>query len=94
MVIIGKDVAIPSQCLLNIMLHIHQYSVHILCLPHPDLYIVDLLSQYNHMENKDQEITGMNIHVHATRTAVDIPIYTSIEDIKDSNQLDADLRML
>ena len=33
--------------------------------PGPELYIVDWWSWNNHVENKDQEITGMNVNTHA-----------------------------
>ena len=70
--IISKDVAMLSQHLKCIVLCIYQYSVHILHKPGPDLYEADWLSQNNHTENNDQEITGMNINMHAIITAVDI----------------------
>ena len=49
--------------------------------PGPDLYLVDWLPQNNLTENKDREITGMNVNIHAIITALDILICTSIEDI-------------
>ena len=79
-VIISKDVAMLSQCLQCILLHIYQYSVCILYKPAPDLYIVDWLSKNNCMENKDWEITGMNINVHTFSTALDILTCTYIGD--------------
>ena len=41
---ISKDVSILLQWLQGIMLHIHQYSVHIIYNPSPELYIADWLS--------------------------------------------------
>ena len=38
---INKDVATLSQLIQHIMLHVHQYSVHILYKPGADLYIVN-----------------------------------------------------
>ena len=70
----------------NSILHIHQYRVCILYKPVPDLYIVDWLSCHNQVENKDQEISGMNINIHTINTIVDIPICTSTEDIKQQQK--------
>ena len=92
--VINKDVATQSQQLQCSMLHIHQYSVCISYKPGADLYTADWLSQNNHVENKDQEITGMNANLHAIRSAVDIPISTSIEDIKAETSQDADMQRL
>ena len=88
---INKDVATLSQQLQHIMLHIHQYNVHISCKPGPDLYIEDWLSKNNHTENKDQGITSMNVNMHAINTAVDILICTSIVDIQAATSQNADL---
>ena len=76
------------------MLCIHWYSVYILYKPGPELYVADWLSQNNHADSKDQEITGMNGNVHVISTAVDIPIYTSIEDIQAATEQDAYLQRL
>ena len=45
-------------------------------------------------ENKDQEISYMNISVHAVNTTVDISICIAIEDIKTATEEDAELQML
>ena len=66
------------------MLHIHHYRIHILCTPGPDLYIADWLSQRNYIKNMDQEITRMNINMHVISTSVNIPAYSSVEDIQVS----------
>ena len=63
------------------MLRIHQYRVHIKYKPGPDLYIVDWMSRNKHIENKDQEITGMNINVIVINISVYIPVCRSIEHI-------------
>ena len=62
------------------MLHIHLYGVHIIYKPGPDMYIVDWLFQSKHTENRDQEVTGMNINAYVISPSVNIPICTSIED--------------
>ena len=36
----------------------------------------------------------MNIYVHATSTSVNLPVYTSMEDIQIATQIDADLQKL
>ena len=54
--IMGKDVAILSQCLQHIILHIHQYRVHIIYKPGPEIFIADWVSHYNHEENKDGDM--------------------------------------
>ena len=91
MAIISKYVAVLSQQLQCIILHIQQNSVHILCKPGPALYIADWLSRNSHMENKEQKITGMSVNAHATSTAVDILTCTSIEDTQAGTRQDADL---
>ena len=53
-----KDVSILSQHLHCIMLHIHQHRKHITYMPSPDW-----LFQNKHVENKDQEITGISINM-------------------------------
>ena len=62
--------------------------------PGPDLYIADLLSLQNHTENKDQEISGMSIGIHTVSMAVDVPVCTSIEDIRNAMSIDAELNLL
>ena len=79
---INKDVLTLSQQLLCIMLNIHQYSMHILYKPGSKLYIIDWLSHHNHIENKDYEMSGMNTNIHNFNAIVDIPICTSIENVK------------
>ena len=74
--------------------YFHQYSLCILYNPSPELCIADWLSQNNHSENRDQEITGMNANMHATSTAVGILIYTSIKDIQAATSQDLDLQRL
>ena len=71
--IIRKDAAMLSQHLQYIMLPIHQYRLHIMYRLGSYLYIVDWLSWNNHTETRDQEITGININVHAISTSMNIP---------------------
>ena len=95
---VNKDVvtdkvtlSLHLQC---IMLCIHQYHVHILYKPGPALYTADWLSHHNHSENRDKEISDMNINIHMINTAVDIPICMSIEDIKSAINKETELQML
>ena len=46
----------------------------------------------SHTENWDQEITGMNVNVHAISRVVNIPTCTSIEDIQVGTKQDKDLK--
>ena len=58
---VNEEIVMLSWWWQFIMLHILQYSIHILYLPGLELYIVDSLSHHNHAENRDQEMTSMNI---------------------------------
>ena len=53
---------------------------------------MDWLLQNNHTINRDQEITGMNISMHANSTSVNILVCTSIEDIQAATHEDSDLQ--
>ena len=55
------------------------------------MYTADWLSCHNHEENQDQEIAHMDVSIHTINTAVDVPIYMSIEGIKSSTEEDAEL---
>ena len=55
------------------MLRIHQYKLIIIYKPGPDLFMVDRLSRQNHNENKDKEITGMQININAIQSTTNIP---------------------
>ena len=79
---ISKDVAMLPQCLQCIMLSRHLYSVQLLYNLNPKLFTADWLSYHNHIENQAQEILGMNVSIHTISTLVDIPVSTSIENIK------------
>ena len=76
------------------MLRIHQYRVYIMYKPGPDLYITGWLSFYNHTENKDHKMTGMNINVSAITTSINMPVCTSIEHIQVATQKDCHLQKL
>ena len=91
---ISKDVMMLSQWLECIMLCIHQYSVGILYKSSPKAYIVDWISCHNHVESQDQEIPGMNISLYMISPSVDIPVCTSVDEIKAATEEDAELQML
>ena len=76
------------------MLHIHQYKVCILYKPGPDLYIACWLSNHNLSENKDQEIAGLNINIHTLSMEIDVPVCTSVEDIRNVMSTHSELQML
>ena len=42
----------------------------------------DWLYHENHTEGNNQELAGVNINMHALSMAIDIPVKTSVEDIK------------
>ena len=92
--ILSKGVAMLSYLLTHIMLHIHQYKAHIVYKPSPGLYITDWLSRKNHTEDKDQDITGMNINVNDISTTVNMTECTSIQEIQVAMCEDAHLQKL
>ena len=72
--------AMLSQWLQDTMLWIHQYRLHNIYKPGPDVYIADCLFYNNHAENKDQEIAGMSTNASGISTLVNMPVCTPIED--------------
>ena len=90
----NKEVAILCQQLQCIILCIHQYRTDFIYKPGSDLYITEWLSRNNHTEDKDQEITGMNINANAISTAVYMPVCTLIEDIEAATCEDGHLQKL
>ena len=91
---VSKYITTLPQWLQCTVLYIHQYSVHILYNPEPDLYIADWLSCHNNTENKDQEITGMNINIHTLNMAIGILVCTSVEHIRNAMSINVELQML
>ena len=72
----------------------HQYRVHILYKPGPEIFIADWLSQHNHVEGKDKPINDMDIQVDAIQSLVDMPDCISIEEIQWASLQDAHLQQL
>ena len=92
--LVSKDVATLSQWLQSIMLCIHQYSMCVLYKLGPKPYIADCLPQHNHADNKHQEISHINLSIHAINKTVDIQIFTSIDDRKAATEKYTELQML
>ena len=76
------------------MLHIDQYWACIILKFGPYLYITGWLSRNKNTEDKDQELTGMNINVNAISTIVNMPVCKSIEDINLASLKDGHLQKL
>ena len=54
--IFKKDVAILSQCIQQILLKIHYYTIQILYKLGPEIFIADWLPCHNHKHDKDEPI--------------------------------------
>ena len=65
---VNKDVAMPSQSFNVSIQHVHLIQAW------PEFFIVSCLSHHNQAENRDQEITGMNINIHTISTKITICI--------------------
>ena len=89
-----KNVASLSQWLQHILLHRHQYKIHILCKPRQEHYITDWLSKQNHCKNKDEEISRMNLGIDVRDDCPDIPECMSTQEIWDATQEDNHLQAL
>ena len=68
--------------------------MHILYKPGPDLYKVDWLSCHSHTESKDQVIASLSISMHTLSMAIDIPVCTSVEEMRNAMSIDAEPQML
>ena len=89
--IISEVVTMLSQWLQCIMPQIHQYRMHMIYKPSPDLCIIDWLCHNGHTENEDHKIAGIRMYVNTIITLVNIPVCTSIEDIKAATYEDVHL---
>ena len=74
--IFKKDEAMLSQRMQWILLRICQYRERIMYKCGPDLFIAP-----NHMENKDEEIPGMQLNVDAVWTITNILYYMMIQQL-------------
>ena len=74
-IIFKKDVATLSQKQQRILLRIHQYRLRIIYKLGPDLFIADRTSRQNHSENKDEEISAMQLSINTIQMTNNIPVY-------------------
>ena len=77
-----------------IFLRIHQYQVRIIYKPGLEVFITDWLSRHNHMENKDEEMHGMDVRVDAIQMSMNIPECMSIPQIQQVTVQDEHLQWL
>ena len=82
--IFKKDVVTLSQQIQHILLRIHQYHFRIIYKLGPELFITDWLSWHNYMENKDEEIHGMDIGVDTIQTSMNVPKCMSMQQIQQA----------
>ena len=59
--------------------------------PGQNLFIADLLSRQNHKENKDTEISGMQLNIIAIQTNMNIPDCIAIHEIQQATTEDEHL---
>ena len=91
--IFKKDVATLSQWNQCILLQIHLYQVRIIYKPGSQLFIMDWLSRHNHIENKDEEICGMDM-VDGIQRSTNIPECMSITQIQQMTTQNEHLQWL
>ena len=92
-VMVNKDVTTLSQWQQYIMLCIHQYGMHMLYKPGPDLCIVNWLSWHSHTENGSRKEWVWQNHMH-NKTVLDVLVCTLIENIWAAMSEDAELQIL
>ena len=68
--------------------------VKIIYKPGPDLFIADWLSREHHKENKDGEITGMQLNVDVIQTTTNIPDCMMIQQLQQATSQDNHLQHL
>ena len=90
---VSKDVATLSQWLQCIILHIYQYSMHILYKPGPELYVALVVPPQPFREQRPRN-TGINKRIHTINTTVDLPICMSVEHIKAATEKDTKYKCL
>ena len=80
-VMVNNDVGTNTLSVVTVHFAVHSPVLNAyLNKPGLGLNIADWLSWNYHTENKDQEIAGMNLNIHAINTEVDTLIFTSIEN--------------
>ena len=90
--IFKKDVATLLQRIQHILLKIHQYRIHIIYKPGPDIFIADWLLRHNHADGKDQLIKGMELWVDITQTTTDMPECPSMTELQQALSQDNHLQ--
>ena len=83
-----------SQWLQCILLRIHEYEIHVLYTPSPNLYIAEWLSKQNHAENKNKETEGIKLNIDTISKVTYITTCMSIQDIAEARQNDMHLQEL
>ena len=53
--------------------------------PGPDLFMADWLSRHNHSENKDKEITGMQMGINMIESTTNVAEYMKYVSYKKQN---------
>ena len=86
--IFKKDIATISQRLLQTVLRIHQYRVRIIYKPGPDLFMADWLSRHNYSENKDEEISFMQISINVIQSTTNIPECMTTHELQEATSQD------
>ena len=94
MAIFKKDVGTLSQRLQQIPLCLYQYRIQFLYKPSQQLYIAAWLSRHSHIEDKDEEITGMNLTISKVETCNSIPECMMAEEIRHTVHEDDHLNTL
>ena len=92
--IFKKDVTMLLQQIQQILLRMHQCRVRVIYKPGPDLYITDWLSRQNHEENKDTEITGLQLNIDAIETVTNITDCMTIQQLQQATSQDDHLQHL
>ena len=83
-----------SQRIQNIILRVHQYRISIIYKSGPESFIADWLSRYNHEENKDEVINGLDIRVDVVQVVTNVPECMSIQQIQQATKQDEHLQRL
>ena len=57
-------------------------------MPGPHLFMADWLSRHNHKENKDEEITDIQISISLIQSTTNIPEYMIIHELQEATSQD------
>ena len=78
----------------HILLTLHQYRVHIIYKPGPEIFIADGLLRHNHIEGKDKPIKNMDIWLNAIQSTTDMPECVAMSEIRQTSAQDDHLQQL